>query len=90
VLCRRLAPQVDYRIAQVNHEPDLLRYIDERIKSANTFVTDRERIIAIYISQLCLSTSPTLLHAAWPLHRIAGSASTRLRSCVCDPAPVFA
>lgn len=49
VLWRRLAPQIVYRIAQVNGEPGLLRYVDGRLESAQAFVTDGERIVAIYV-----------------------------------------
>ena len=47
-LSRRLADKVAYRIAQVNGEPGVLRYVDGRLESAQAFVTDGERIIAIY------------------------------------------
>jgi len=40
--------QVVYRMAQVNGEPGLLRYVDGRLESAQAFVTDGERIVAIY------------------------------------------
>ncbi len=45
---RRLGPQVAYRMAQINGEPGLLRYVDGRLESAQAFVTDGERIVAIY------------------------------------------
>ena len=48
VLWRRLAPQIVYRIAQVNGEPGLLRYVDGQLESAQAVVTDGERIVAIY------------------------------------------
>lgn len=44
----RFAGQVFYRIAQINGEPGLLRYVSGRIESAQSFVTDGERIVAIY------------------------------------------
>jgi len=47
-LARRLKDQVDYRIAQINGEAGLLRYVDGRLESAQAFVTDGERIVAIY------------------------------------------
>lgn len=45
---RQFADQIVYRIAQINGEPGLLRYIGGRLESAQTFVTDGERIVAIY------------------------------------------
>ena len=45
---KRLGPQVTYRLAQINGEPGLLRYVDGRLESAQAFVTDGERIVAIY------------------------------------------
>jgi RNA polymerase sigma-70 factor (ECF subfamily) len=39
---------VVYRLAQVNGEPGLLRYVDGQLESAQAFVTDGERILAIY------------------------------------------
>ena len=47
-LYKRLADQVVYRIAQINGEPGLLRYIGGRLESAQAVVTDGERIVAIY------------------------------------------
>jgi len=47
-LHKRLADQVVYRIAQINGEPGLLRYIGGRLESAQAVVTDGERIVAIY------------------------------------------
>ena len=44
----RNAPRLAYRMALVNGEPGLLRYIDGRLESAQAFVTDGERIVAIY------------------------------------------
>ncbi len=44
----RNAPRLEYRMALVNGEPGLLRYIDGRLESAQAFVTDGERITAIY------------------------------------------
>ena len=44
----QFADQIVYRIAQINGEPGLLRYIGGRLESAQTFVTDGERIVAIY------------------------------------------
>ncbi|MBD9392718.1 RNA polymerase sigma-70 factor [Acidovorax sp. ACV01] len=45
---RRLGALVVYRMALLNGEPGLLRYVDGRIESAQAFVTDGERIVAIY------------------------------------------
>ena len=45
---RRLGALVAYRMALLNGEPGLLRYVDGRIESAQAFVTDGERIVAIY------------------------------------------
>ena len=47
-LFRRLGAQVVYRMALINGEPGLLRYVDGRIESAQAFVTDGERVVAIY------------------------------------------
>ncbi|WP_374566286.1 RNA polymerase sigma-70 factor [Ideonella sp.] len=44
----RLKDKVAYRIAQINGEPGLLRYIDGQLESAQAVVTDGERIVAIY------------------------------------------
>lgn len=44
----RLGPRLQYRIATINGEPGLLRYIDGELESANAVVTDGERILAIY------------------------------------------
>lgn len=45
---RRLADEVVYRPVLLNGEPGLLRYIQGRLESAQAFVTDGERIVAIY------------------------------------------
>lgn len=47
-LFRRLGAQVVYRPVLINGEPGLLRYLDGRLESAQAFVTDGERIVAIY------------------------------------------
>jgi RNA polymerase sigma-70 factor, ECF subfamily len=44
----RLGPRLQYRIATINGEAGLLRYIDGQLESANAVVTDGERILAIY------------------------------------------
>jgi RNA polymerase sigma-70 factor, ECF subfamily len=43
-----LGPRLQYRVASINGEPGLLRYIDGRLESANAVVTDGGRIVAIY------------------------------------------
>jgi RNA polymerase sigma-70 factor (ECF subfamily) len=48
VLWKKHPDRVVYRMAQVNGEPGLLRYVDGRLESAQSFVTDGERIVAIY------------------------------------------
>lgn len=47
-LWKRHPDRVVYRMAQVNGEPGLLRYVEGRLESAQAFVTDGERIVAIY------------------------------------------
>ena len=47
-LFRRRGDHVAYRMARVNGEPGLLRYVDGQLESAQAFVTDGERIVAIY------------------------------------------
>lgn len=44
----RFGPRMTYRIATINGEPGLLRYVDGRLESANAVVTDGERIVAIF------------------------------------------
>jgi RNA polymerase sigma-70 factor (ECF subfamily) len=44
----RLGERLQYRIATINGEPGLLRFIDGRLESANAVVTDGDRIVAIY------------------------------------------
>ncbi len=41
--------QIIYRMATINGEPGLLRYLDGQLESAQAFVTDGTRITAIYI-----------------------------------------
>ena len=45
----RLGPRIAYRMATVNGEPGLLRYVDGRLESAQALVTDGERIVSIYV-----------------------------------------
>lgn len=47
-LWRRLGDDVVYRPAEINGEAGLLRYVGGRLESAQAFVTDGERIVAIY------------------------------------------
>lgn len=44
----RYGPRLQYRIATVNGEPGLLRFVDGRLESANAVVTDGERLVTIY------------------------------------------
>ena len=45
----RLGQQLEYRMAIINGEPGFLRYVDGQLESAQTVVTDGERIVAIYV-----------------------------------------
>jgi len=45
----RLGQQLEYRMAIINGEPGFLRYVEGRLESAQTVVTDGERIVAIYV-----------------------------------------
>jgi RNA polymerase sigma-70 factor (ECF subfamily) len=45
---KRLADQVVYRMAHINGEAGLLRYVGGQLESAQTFVTDGAHIVAIY------------------------------------------
>ena len=47
-LNRRLGDGVVYRAATINGEPGLVRYVDGRLESAQAFVIDGARIVAIY------------------------------------------
>jgi RNA polymerase sigma-70 factor (ECF subfamily) len=44
----KLGGRLRYRIAQINGEPGLLRYVDGKLESAMAVETDGERIVAIY------------------------------------------
>lgn len=46
---KKFNDQLSYRMATINGEPGLLRYIDGQLESAQAFVTDGTRITAIYI-----------------------------------------
>ena len=45
---RRLGSRLRYRLATVNGEPGLLRYVDGALESAMALRTDGERVVAIY------------------------------------------
>lgn len=45
----RLGSRLTYRVAQINGEPGLLRFVDGKIESAQAIVTDGERIVALYV-----------------------------------------
>ncbi len=47
-LFRRRGRHIVYRLARINGEPGLLRYIDGKLESAQAFVVDEGRIAAIY------------------------------------------
>ena len=44
----RFGDHLTYRMAMINGEPGLLRYIDGKVESATCCVTDGERIVGIY------------------------------------------
>jgi len=44
----RLGDRVSYRLATINGEAGVLRYIDGQLESAQAFVTDGEHIVSIY------------------------------------------
>jgi RNA polymerase sigma-70 factor (ECF subfamily) len=46
---RKWGEHLQYRIATINGEPGLLRYVDGQLESAQAVVTDGERIVAIYV-----------------------------------------
>lgn len=45
----KYGPRLAYRIATINGEPGLLRYIDGQLESAQAVVTDGSRIVSIYV-----------------------------------------
>jgi RNA polymerase sigma-70 factor (ECF subfamily) len=55
--------QVQYRMARINGEPGLLRYVDGVVESAQSFIVDDGRIVAIYVIR-----NPDKLTAIAPLH----------------------
>jgi RNA polymerase sigma-70 factor (ECF subfamily) len=48
-LSRKFAGRFLYRLAEINGEPGLLRYVDGKLESAQSFVIDGTQIRAIYI-----------------------------------------
>ena len=59
----RLGQQLEYRMAIINGEPGFLRYVDGQLESAQTVVTDGERILAIYV----VRNPDKLAHIAVPV-----------------------
>jgi len=59
----RLGDRVSYRLATINGEAGVLRYIDGQLESAQAFVTDGERIVAI----LAVRNPDKLAHIAAPI-----------------------
>jgi len=45
----RHTPQFVYKIARINGEAGILRYVDGRLESAQAFTTDGKQILAIYV-----------------------------------------
>jgi RNA polymerase sigma-70 factor (ECF subfamily) len=45
----RLGARLQYRLTTINGEPGFLRYVDGQLESAQSVVTDGERILAIYV-----------------------------------------
>jgi RNA polymerase sigma-70 factor (ECF subfamily) len=45
----RFGPRAAYRIATINGEPGLVRYVDGQVESVQAFETDGERIMAMYV-----------------------------------------
>lgn len=60
---KRLGEQASYRLVHINGEPGLLRHVNGRLESAQAFVTDGERIVAIYVVR-----NPDKLAGIPPLH----------------------
>jgi RNA polymerase sigma-70 factor, ECF subfamily len=59
---------ISYRIATINGEPGLLRYVRGRLESAQALVTDGERIVSIYV----VRNPDKLAHIAPALLSLAG------------------
>jgi RNA polymerase sigma-70 factor (ECF subfamily) len=45
----KFGPRLEYRIATINGEPGLLRYMDGQLESAQALVTDGVRIVSIFV-----------------------------------------
>ena len=41
--------KVEYRLAMINGEPGMLRYVDGKIESAQSFIVDDGRIVAVFV-----------------------------------------
>lgn len=67
----RLGQQLEYRMAIINGEPGFLRYVEGRLESAQTVVTDGERIVAIYV----VRNPDKLAHIAVPVTNPGAAAS---------------
>ncbi|MEW6370159.1 MAG: RNA polymerase sigma factor SigJ [Pseudomonadota bacterium] len=67
--------RVAYRLALVNGEPGLLRYVDGRIESAQSFIVDAGRIVAAFVIRNPdkLAGAPQTLLAAAVTNPDAGS-----------------
>ncbi|NML44592.1 RNA polymerase sigma-70 factor [Ramlibacter sp. G-1-2-2] len=48
-LSLKYGERIAYRLATINGEPGLLRYVDGQLESAQALVTDGERIVSIYV-----------------------------------------
>lgn len=48
-IMKRLGEKTDFRIAEINGIPGILRYVDGTLDSATSFVTDGARILDIYV-----------------------------------------
>nr|WP_311528425.1 RNA polymerase sigma-70 factor [uncultured Ralstonia sp.] len=49
VLSNKMGSEIRYQHARVNGEPGLLRYVDGKLESAQSFVIENGRIVAIYV-----------------------------------------
>jgi RNA polymerase sigma-70 factor (ECF subfamily) len=63
-----LGQRLSYRVATINGEPGLLRYLDGQLESAQAMVTDGEHIVAIYV----VRNPDKLAHIAPALLSLAG------------------
>lgn len=48
-MSKRLSGRVEYRLATINGEAGVLRYVDGVLESAQAFVTDGDRVVAVYV-----------------------------------------